>query len=271
MELLSPKIDVVFKTLFSDYDNRDILKDFLASVLDIDTDDINEVHVVNTEILPETLEQKYSRLDIAMIIDEKTINIEMQVKKLNDFRERVLFYWSKLYTNDLREGQSYKNLRQTISINILDYKMFDCEEYHSVFMLKELNRNELLTDKCRFDFLELPKVSQDSKQVKRLERWMRFFNLKNEEDVKMIAKTDDKIMNKAIFVLEKMSADDKMREVARVRERALHDEASYIEDAINQGRKEGINQGRKEGIADILQQMLEAGAIDKGTFDRFSK
>ena len=99
----------------------------------------------------------------------------------------------------------------------------------------------------------------------------------------MIAKTDDKIMNKAVFVLEKMSADEKMREVARVRERALHDEASYIEDAMNKGRKEGWNEGRKEGMAigekkgmdkgraDILRQLFAAGAIDKGTFDRFSK
>lgn len=36
MELLSPKLDIVFKTLFSTADSEDILTDFLASVLDVE-------------------------------------------------------------------------------------------------------------------------------------------------------------------------------------------------------------------------------------------
>lgn len=180
MDILSPKIDIVFKRLFTSADSEDILTDFLASVLDIDNDDISNISIMNTEFLPETIEHKYSRLDIAMEVDGRLINVEMQVRNLADFRERVLFYWSKLYTKDLKEGASYKDLKQTISINILDYKMFDCEECHSVFRLREDNRHELLTDKCRFDFLELPKANTDSRQIKRLKRWLDFFNLKSE-------------------------------------------------------------------------------------------
>ncbi len=56
MELLSPKIDVVFKMLFSAADNKDILTDFLASVLDVENDDIKELHVVNSEMLPESVD-----------------------------------------------------------------------------------------------------------------------------------------------------------------------------------------------------------------------
>ena len=138
----------------------------------------------------------------------------------------------------IEEGESYKNLNQTISINILDYKMFDCEECHSVFRLREETRNELLTDKCRFDFLELPKADTDSRQIKRLRRWMNFFNIKNEGDADMLAQADDKAMNKAVFILKRMSADEKTREIARVREKALHDEASYMETARIEGRAE---------------------------------
>ena len=246
MELLSPKIDYVFKTLFTSADSEDILTDFLASVLDIDNEDISSIKVLNTDFVPEAAAQKYSRLDIAMEVENRLVNIEMQLKKLPDFRERALFYWAKLYTRDLREGDSYKNLKQTISINILDYKMFDCEECHSVFRLREETRNELLTDKCRFDFLELPKANTDSRQIKRLRRWLNFFNLKSEEDADMVAQTDDKVMNKAVFILKKMSADEKTREVARIRERALHDEASYLEDA------------RTEGMAQGIEKMIEA-------------
>ena len=186
----------------------------------------------------------------------RKINVEMQLKKLVDFRERVLFYWSKLYSRDLKEGESYKNLKQTISINILDYKMFDCEECHSIFRLREDNRNELLTDKCRFDFLELPKTDTDSRQIKRLRRWMRFFNIENEGDADMIAQADDRVMNKAVFILKKMSADEKTREIARIREKALHDEASYMETARLEGRAEG----RAEGHNELLAQLRALGA-----------
>ncbi len=262
MELLSPKTDVVFKMLFSAADNKDILTDFIASVLDIENDDIKELHVVNSEMLPESVEQKYSRLDIAMELRDRKINVEMQVRKLSDFRERVLFYWSKLYAKDLQEGQSYKDLKQTISINILDYNMFDCEACHSVFMLKEMNRDELLTDKCRFDFLELPKADSDSKQIKRLRRWLKFLNLKSLEDAEMITRTDDKVMNKAVFLLKKMSADDKLREIARIRERALHDEASYIADAKTEGWNEGIKKGRAEGIKEGEKKGIKKGRAE---------
>ena len=263
MELLSPKIDVVFKALFSSADSEDILTDFLASVLDIENSDIKNIKIINTEILPEAADQKYSRLDIAMEVDDRIINVEMQIKKLTDYRERVLFYWSKLYAKDLRKNESYKELKQTISINVLDYKMFDCEECHSVFMLRETNRGELLTDKCRFDFLELPKADSDSRQVKRLKRWLKFFNLESEEDAEMIAQANDTVMNKAVFILKKMSADDKMREAARIRERALHDEASYLEDARNEGIEEGIGIGRAEGRAEGIEEGIDIG-IEKG-------
>ena len=75
---------------------------------------------------------------------------------------------------------------------------------------------------------------------------------------------NNEVMNKAVFILRQMSADEKMREVARIRERALHDEASYREDiedakraaraearaeALAEGRAEGLAKGRSEGLA----------------------
>ena len=180
MQLLSPTLDIVFKTLFSSKDSTDILSDFLAAVLDVDISEIKDIEIQNSEILPELIDRKYSRLDIVLKLKGKIVNIEMQVKKLSDFTERSLFYWARLYAKDLKEGDSYRSINQTISINICDFKMFDCEECHSVFHISEDTRHEILTDKCRFDFLELPKAKTDSRQIKRLRRWLDFLNLKSE-------------------------------------------------------------------------------------------
>ena len=70
----------------------------------------------------------------------------------------------------------------------------------------------------------------------------------------MIAQANDTVMNKAVFILKKMSADDKMREAARIRERALHEEASYLEDARNEGFTEGRAIGRAIGIAEGIAE-----------------
>ena len=267
MQLLSPKLDVVFKTLFTSADSADILSDFLAAVLDVEVSEINNIEIQNTELLPEFEEQKYSRMDIVLKLKGKLVNIEMQMKKLSDFTERSLFYWARLYARDLEEGSTYRSLNQTISINICDFKMFDCEECHSVFHIAEDTRHEILTEKCRFDFLELPKANTDSRQIKRLKRWLDFFNLKNEEDAEMMTRTNDAPINKAVFILKKMSADERMREVARIREKALHDEASYLADAHDegmaqgraQGRAEGRAQGRAEGMDALMEAMRKLG------------
>ena len=57
--ILSPRIDVVFKMLFTPKSNEDILTDFLAAVLDIDPEDINDVKVLNGEILPDDVSKKF--------------------------------------------------------------------------------------------------------------------------------------------------------------------------------------------------------------------
>ena len=262
MKLLSPKLDIVFKKLFTSADSKDILADFIASVLDIPVESISEIEIKNTEILPNVIDQKYSRLDIAMQMGERKINVEMQVKKVTDFTERVLLYWSKLYTQDLKQGESYRHLKETISINILDFVMFDCEECHSTFRLREDTRNELLTNKCRIDFLELPKAEKDnSTQIKRLRRWLRFLNLTTEEDADMLNEANDNAINKAVFILRKMSEDEKMQEEARIRERALHDEASFIQDALDEGMARGRAEGRAEGMAKGMAKGIEKERI----------
>jgi len=260
MKLLSPKIDVVFKSLFVNPDSADILSDFIASVLDIDVSEIKDIKILNTEISPEIIGHKYSRLDLLVKIGSRMINIEMQVCKLEYYVERALFYWAKAYVKDLKKGESYSELYQTISINILDYNMFDCNEAHSVFHLREDSRNDLLTDKCRFDFLELPKADTDkSPKIKRLKRWLRFFNLKSEEEANMLTQSNDTVMNKAVLILKNMSEDEKLQEVARIRERAMHDEASYMAQAKNEGIAIGEERGRTEGMNNLAEKLRLAG------------
>ncbi len=170
-KIVKLKLDVIFKRMFGDEKNEKLIKVFVANMLELRPDSIKHIEITNVELTPEYIEQKFSRLDLRMDVDGSIVNIEMQISAESDFRERTLFHWSKLYSNDLKSGEPYRNLKKTICINIVNFNLFDTPEYHSHFAALEKNRGELLTDKFAIHFFELKKVNKARKH-KPMEDWL---------------------------------------------------------------------------------------------------
>jgi predicted transposase/invertase (TIGR01784 family) len=55
-------------------------------------------------------------------------------------------------------------------------------------------------------------------------------------------------VKQAMSRIRQLSADEEARRLAFVRERALHDEVSLLNDARREGREAGRAEGREEGI-----------------------
>ena len=154
------KLDIIFKRIFGNENNKNIIAAFISDLLEIPREDIKAIYLSNVELAPEYIDQKFSRLDIKMDVDGRIVNIEMQVNREPDFKDRTLFYWSKLYSDELKVGDDYGELKQTICINIINFNLFDCDDYHSNFKILENDRKELLTDKFSIHFFELKKVGK---------------------------------------------------------------------------------------------------------------
>jgi flagellar biosynthesis/type III secretory pathway protein FliH len=79
----------------------------------------------------------------------------------------------------------------------------------------------------------------------------------------MLEQTGVAPIQKAVKVIREMSEDVKMQEIARMREKALHDEASALNGARREGLAEGeaigLNKGKAEGRAEG-----EAIGLNKG-------
>ena len=60
-----------------------------------------------------------------------------------------------------------------------------------------------------------------------------------------------------------MSEDTKIREIARLREKALHDEASALKNAKAEGLEEGMVKGRAEGEASVIAKIKAYGLTDE--------
>ena len=66
------------------------------------------------------------------------------------FRSRLEARWAKLFSAKLKEGDEYDALEQTICVNIINFNLFDCEDFHSHFQALEKNRHEPLIDKFAY-------------------------------------------------------------------------------------------------------------------------
>lgn len=45
--------------------------------------------------------------------------------------KRTLFYWGKMYLENIKQGQDYTRLEKAITINILDFEFLGTKSYQS--------------------------------------------------------------------------------------------------------------------------------------------
>lgn len=80
----------------------------------------------------------------------------------------------------------------------------------------------------------------------------------------MLSNTQIPEIKKAVNVIREMSEDEKVREMVRLREKTMRDEASRLESAINEGMTKGKAEGKAEERANMLKLMREVG-VDEET------
>jgi predicted transposase/invertase (TIGR01784 family) len=271
--LLTMKNDFVFKKLLCE--STEILIDLLNSVLELsEKRRIRSVQIKNPIILPEEITQKYIVLDI-LATDEAgyVYNIEMQVRQYADYSKRALFYASRLYAGQLESGEDYGELKPVIGIHFLNYEEYsDYDDFHFRFEMRDVRNHGLrLTEDMTIHIFELPKFERSMKKshIKdAMTEWLRFFNHAHEEDETMRASYENPVIHKAFGLLEDLSADEKNRYLAEVREKAMRNERSELAAARREGRKEGFEEGRKEGAEEVIRQGI-CEAIELGLSLRF--
>ncbi len=62
-------------------------------------------------------------------------------------------------------------------------------------------------------------------------------------------------------ILLDFQADERVRQEAWYREKQMHDEASQIDDAYEEGREEGKEEGREEGTLQTLARLVARGRL----------
>ena len=259
--ILDPKVDFIFKNLFGIKARKRTLISLLNAIISpYEGRDIVDAQIDNSVIRKEHLEDKYSILDIkATLDDDSRVNIEMQMTEPGHMTKRLLYYLSRLYTEQLSSGGEYKELRKTIVIGILNYSMLKNDRYISRFLLKEGETNEPLTDLLQVYLIELKKLDKGIAEIESpLEGWMEFLKEPKEEVVKMLSKQVPEI-GEAYEVLKVVSRGKKTRHDYEIREKALKDRASSESWNREKGIEQGIEKGFEKAKIMIARDMLANG------------
>lgn len=255
--------DIVFKRVFAKEGNEDILKSLLEAILEIS---IQKLIVKNPEIPRNLYDQKASILDIKVEIDQNTIcDIEIQVKDLKNIKRRSTYYMARLFSDDLKKGEDYKKIKNTIVINLLNFETYHRNSYHNIAHLKfektkeeekvdmgYEQEEEIASKELEMHFIEIPKfIKKDPEAKTKLEKWL--WLLAGREDKLEMAKKKDEDIKKAMDIIEEMSMDEKEWDLCRAREIAILDYNTGILEA----KEEGEEQGERKKQLEIAKKMLE--------------
>ena len=268
MRKIKPLNDFIFKKLFGEKGNEDILLSFLNAVLQKTSADlIEEVEIIeNKELTKELIEDKTGIIDVrARTQKGEEIDIEVQLTNQGNMEKRTIFYLSKLYINGIKQGEDYAKLPRVITINLLDFEVLGTKNYHSSFHFWEDEEKEyMLTDVAEIHFLEYPKFRRQcitDFEHNPMARWLAFLEKDIPEDVLRELVKMEPAMQKAEDKLEYLSSDEETMGIYLAREKSLHDQANMVNTAEERGIQRGIQQEKQKTAIKLLQAGMTVDSI----------
>lgn len=279
MQRITPRVDIAFKKIFGVEENKDLLILLINSIVSQE-DQVAEIILLNPYNAKNFRKDKLSILDIkAKGIDGKRFNIEMQISDEADYNKRALYYWAKLYTEQLKESEDFGTLSKAIGIHILNFTSIpQSQKYHNVFHIVEKEQGFTYFKDLELHTIELNKFIADTsnelsdllaKIKTSLDMWVAFltrYSLLDKDNLPQSLATNTGL-KKALHVLEVMNFNEAEREDyedhlkwLRIQMNTLKKyEQRALTEGIDIGKEIGIEIGKEQGIEIGKEQGIEIG------------
>jgi predicted transposase/invertase (TIGR01784 family) len=271
-ELLPPSMDIVFKRLFGDERNKDILADLLTEIFGFKITQ-DSITLTDPHLKRDYPKDKLGILDVKLKLADKTIvNVEMQVGNLKNIRKRLEYYISNMMTEQLKESDEYAALVPVVMIVISKDKLLpETDKFHCEFGTLEKTEYFEFHRLRTIHTFELPKLPKRGNN--KLVDWLTFINSKEKGEFMTLAQ-ECKHLSRALDALENTSANAETRSLYFSRLMAIRDEKARIAYGIEKGIEEGMEkikekvkaegraEGRAEGKAEGMDKIIEL--IEKG-------
>ena len=199
--------------------NPKVLKSLICSLLRLRLQEIRSIQIINPIILGETVDEKTFILDINIVLNDNTlINLEMQVENLYNWEERSLSYLCCTF-DQLQKGEEYSSAKPVIHISFLDFTPFpEYPEFYASYKFMNEKKHHIYSDKLTLRVVDLRQIelATAEDQASGLEHWARLFKASTWEEIRMIAKKDENLLE-ATETLYTLNADELVRRQCEAR------------------------------------------------------
>jgi predicted transposase/invertase (TIGR01784 family) len=266
---IDPLVDFAFKKIFGSEPNKDLLIDFLNAVFR------GRKHIVdliyNKNEHPGELKDEGSAVFDLLCTGDKgeRFLIEVQRAKQGFFKERALFYTSRLISDDAPKGKRNAwayNIAEVYLIALLED--FTLEDSHADAYLHDIclcNRDtgEIFYDKLGYTYIELSKFVKTEVDLHGdLDKWLFFLKNMSRMD-KLPVYLRKPIFEKLFNIAEYSNLTKEERNMYDSSLKYKWDNKNVIdyarEEGIAVGLEQGIEQGKLEEARQIAQEMKKDG------------
>lgn len=264
---VNPFTDFGFKKLFGEEASKQLLIDFLNSLLP-EKNDIVDLVFKNGEHLGQTQADRKAIYDIycETKAGEKFI-VELQKAKQNYFKDRTIYYSTFPIQEQAEKGEWNYKLKAVYCIGLLDFRFDDYDtelEKSEVIHIVELKNqhNRTFYDKLKYVYLEMPNFKKtENELVTRLDKWL--FFISNLEDIQQIPAIfkEEKIFEAAFEKAELAKLSKVERQNYENSLKSYRDLKGVIDTAFDEGKIEGKIEGKMEGKMEEKYEVLAKGLL----------
>jgi predicted transposase/invertase (TIGR01784 family) len=255
---INPFTDFGFKKIFGQEYNKDLLLDFLNTILLRGSDPIKDIKYKPTEQYTFSLEDRKSVFDIFCESESgERFIVEMQKNKQTHFLDRTLYYSTLPIIDQAQKGVEWDyKLSAVYVVAVMDFNL-NLDGIHEGCLhhvkIVELESNKVFHDKLTFVYIEMPKFVKKLEELEdNIDKWL--YVLKNISKLQELPeKLKNRIFEKLFKVAEIAKYTHEEWMAYQISLKDYRDNRAAIKTAIEEGRQEGIKEERKIQEAKIKQ------------------
>jgi len=273
---INPFIDFAFKKIFASETSRDLLKAFLNEVM-AGIRHIQKVEYSKNEYPGEIKKEGGAVFDIVCTDDHGAkFLIEVQRAEQENFKERSVFYASRLISDQAPKGDrrdwAYK-LKEVYTISLLENFNLPDTQPNEYFHDISLGNGEgnVFYSKLSFIYIELNKFLKKPEELETgLDQWL--YALKHMTKFSEQPSYLKEPEIEQLFNLAKLTnLTPEEREMYRTAQQVRWDNQNVMDFAKKQATKQGLEQGLAQGLKQGLEQGKAQALAEKKEMAREMK
>ena len=259
-EKISILSDSMLKTMFQNEKRLKYSAKLLSYFIDLSFEELlGNIHLSKNELDKEKEYNKGEKCDYVALIDNTSINIEVNNNGSVNILERNMEYAHRLYSRLITKGKKDNQYTQVIQFNLNNFSFIGNDKIIDQYVIQN-NEHLRLSNKLIFVQIFIPNLirkwyNQGIKELDEKEKYILTLVLRNIDEAKDLGK-GVKIMEEYVDESKYVTLDDDLRE--------SYDKEWALKDlGMREGREEGIKETKKTSVINLINNGVDKEIVAK--------